>query len=155
MTRDYRSLVDVLRHRAGSTPSQRAFTFLADGERESEWLTYGELDERARALATTLIDQGIGRGDRAILLYPPGLEFVCAFFGALYAGVVAVPCYPPHTSQLARALPRLLAVIGDAEASVVLCPRPTPLRDGESPVSIHRRWRFCNTPPARPRRRVG
>jgi acyl-CoA synthetase (AMP-forming)/AMP-acid ligase II len=116
----FQSLVEMLRYRAATTPTARAYTFLADGEIESDMLTYGELDARARAIAVNLIARGVRPGERAILLYPPGLDFVAGFFGSLYAGVIAVPCYPPHPSQIARSLPRLLSVVGDAGASAVL-----------------------------------
>jgi acyl-CoA synthetase (AMP-forming)/AMP-acid ligase II len=119
-THSFESLVAMLRHRAATSPMARAYTFLADGEVESDSLTYADLDSRARSIAATLGARGLRAGDRAILLYPPGLDFVAGFFGSLYAGVIAVPCYPPHPSQVARALPRLLAVLSDAGASVVL-----------------------------------
>ena len=122
MSIPFRSMVELLRHRAATSPSARAYTFLADGEVESATFTYAELDARARAIAAALASRGIKPGDRAILLYPPGLEFIPAFFGSLYAGVIAVPCYPPHSSQVARALPRLLSVVSDAAPSVVLAP---------------------------------
>lgn len=121
MTHDFRSLVDMLRHRALHQGNSRAYTFLADGETESASLTYAQLDRRACAIAATLADRGARPGDRVILLYPPGLDFVAAFFGALYAGMIAVPCYPPHRLQLARSLPRLTTIIGNAEPSFVLC----------------------------------
>lgn len=121
MTSDFASLVDMLRVRAAHARDARAYTFLADGEKETASFTYGELDRRARAIAALLLDRGLRAGDRAILLYQPGIEFVAAFFGALYAGVVAVPCYPPHPSQIARAVPRLLGILNDAAASAVLC----------------------------------
>jgi len=122
MTHDFRSLVAMLRHRALTQGNRRAYTFLVDGETENAALTYGQLDRGARAIAGALADRGASPGDRAILLYPPGLDFITAFFGAIYAGVIAVPCYPPHRSQLARSLPRLTAIIANAEPSVVLCP---------------------------------
>ena len=116
----FQSLVDMLHYRAATAPTARAYTFLSDGEVESDVLTYGDLETRARAIAANLVAMGVRPGDRAILLYPPGLGFVAGFFGSLYAGVIAVPCYPPHPSQIARSLPRLLAVVGDAGASAVL-----------------------------------
>src|SRR6185295_13505400 len=121
MTHDFRSLVDMLRYRALNQGDSRAYTFLADGETESAALTYAQLDRRACAIAATLADRGARPGDRVILLYPPGLDFVTAFFGAIYAGMIAVPCYPPHRLQLARSLPRLTTIIGNAEPSFVLC----------------------------------
>ncbi|HEV7242188.1 MAG TPA: fatty acyl-AMP ligase [Thermoanaerobaculia bacterium] len=121
MTSGYRTLVDMLRTRAQCDASRVAYTFLVDGECEGDRLTYKELDRRARSIAVLLADRGVRPGDRALLLYPPGLDFIPAFFGCLYAGVIAVPSYPPHPGQVARALPRLLAITADAEASVVLC----------------------------------
>jgi acyl-CoA synthetase (AMP-forming)/AMP-acid ligase II len=122
MSHDFQSLVDMLRQRSKLAPSARAYTFLADGETESAALSYTELDRRARAIAAALVDRGVRPGDRAILLFPPGIDFIPAFFGALYAQVIAVPCYPPHPSQLARSLPRLCAIANDADPAVVLCP---------------------------------
>jgi len=121
MTHDFRSLIDMLRYRSLHQENCRAYTFLADGETENAALTYAQLDRRARTIAAELSDRGAKPGDRAILLYPPGLDFISAFFGAIYAGVIAVPCYPPHRLQLARSLPRLTAILANAEPSLVLC----------------------------------
>jgi acyl-CoA synthetase (AMP-forming)/AMP-acid ligase II len=117
----YQTLVDVLRERARDRFRDRAFTFLTDGEVEGDTLTYGELDVNARSIAAALRSHGLIPGERALLLYPPGLEFISAFFGCLYAGIIAVPAYPPQPSQLARTLPRLLSIIADADVAIVLC----------------------------------
>jgi len=117
----HQSLVEVLRERARDRSNDRAFTFLTDGEVEGDTLTYGELDARARSIAAALASHGLIPGERALLLYPPGLEFIAGFFGCLYAGIVAVPAYPPQPSQLARTLPRLLAILADADVAIVLC----------------------------------
>ncbi|HTE47151.1 MAG TPA: fatty acyl-AMP ligase [Gemmatimonadaceae bacterium] len=117
------TLVDVLRLRADDKCDVTAYTFLVDGEREGSRITYGDLDRRARAIAVALADRGVRPGDRALLLYPPGLDFIAAFFGCAYAGVVAVPSFPPHPAQLARTLPRLVAVAGDAQLSAILSTR--------------------------------
>jgi len=110
------TLVDLLRRRADDLAKQPAFIFLTDGETKASELTYGELDRRARAIAARLQSLG-AQGDRAILLYPPGLDYIAAFFGCLYAGVVAVPAYPP---QRKRMLGRLQAVLTDSSASMAL-----------------------------------
>ncbi|HKM52304.1 MAG TPA: beta-ketoacyl synthase N-terminal-like domain-containing protein, partial [Isosphaeraceae bacterium] len=112
------SLVELLRRRAGEEPDKRLFAFLPDGEDDDGaiTLTRGELDGRARALAARLQALGL-TGQRALLLYPPGLGFVEAFCGCLYAGVIAVPAYPPRTN---RPMTRLQSVVGDAQPSVVL-----------------------------------
>jgi len=121
MIQHFRSLVDMLRYRALNQGDCRAYTFLADDDRESATLTYGQLDCHARAIAANLSDRGAQPGDRLLLLYPPGLDFVRAFFGALYAGMIAVSIYPPHRSQLARAMPRLTAILANADARAVVC----------------------------------
>src|ERR1044071_4464507 len=78
------NLVDLLRHRAAHQPNDVAFCYLVDGETESESWTYAELDRRARAIASWLESLGL-QGQRALLLYPAGLEFVAGFFGCVYA----------------------------------------------------------------------
>ncbi|RKH43049.1 AMP-dependent synthetase [Corallococcus sicarius] len=113
------TLVELSRLRAEQRPDQLAYTFLVDGDSEEAHLTYGELDRRARAIGAALQARG-ARGERVLLLYPPGLEYVAAFVGCLYAGAVAVPAYPPDPMRLARTLPRLEAVIQDARARFAL-----------------------------------
>jgi acyl transferase domain-containing protein/acyl-CoA synthetase (AMP-forming)/AMP-acid ligase II/acyl carrier protein len=111
------SLVGLLRVRAGS-PSHNGYTFLEEGEPGAS-LSFSELDQRARALAAQLQSRGLA-GERALLLFPPGLQFISAFFGCLYAQVVAVPAIPPHPSRLQRTLPRLLAIVDSARPAVVV-----------------------------------
>lgn len=111
--------IDLLRARAREHPERRAFVYLPEGEGEGPSLTYGELDEQARALAARLQAEQLG-GERALLLYPPGLEFLVAFFGCLYAGVVAVPAYPPDPSQLRASMDRLARIAASAKPKVAL-----------------------------------
>src|SRR6185436_651760 len=110
------TLVDLLRHRADRQADDRAYTFLVDGESEEAHLTYGELDRQARAIGAWLASQGF-QGQRALLLYPPGLEFIAAFFGCHYAGVIAVPAFPP---RLNRPPTGLQAIAADAGATLAL-----------------------------------
>jgi acyl-CoA synthetase (AMP-forming)/AMP-acid ligase II/acyl carrier protein len=110
------SLVDILRWRAEHEPDHVAYTFLEDGDEASDSLTYATLDRRARALAGHLIEQR-GAGERALLLHPPGVEFLVALFGCLYAGVIAVPLYPPKVN---RRDTRCLDVALDASARFAL-----------------------------------
>ncbi|MEC4812231.1 MAG: amino acid adenylation domain-containing protein [Scytonema sp. PMC 1069.18] len=112
----YETIVDVLRDRTSRTPYTQAFTFLEDGETIESTLSYHELDRRSRAIAARLQAQGLS-GERAILLIPPGLDYLTAFFGCLYAQVVAVPAYPPRNQ---RNTPRIQAIIKDAQAAIIL-----------------------------------
>lgn len=139
---DHATLVDLLRWRAHAEPDRVAFKFLPAGES----LTYAELDLRARALAGLLQARGAA-GERALLLFRPGLDFVAALFGCLYAGWVAVP-----VAQAAR----LSAVASDAQAAAVLTTRALlgtlpPHLPGmvanELPATAAEAWR---EPPPRP-----
>jgi acyl-CoA synthetase (AMP-forming)/AMP-acid ligase II/acyl carrier protein len=112
------TLFHVLRWRAEHQPDRRAYTYLRDGEEDAADITYGELDRRARAIAAAL-QQRARSGDRALLLYPSGLEFIAAFFGCIYAGVIAVPAYQPNP-RLERTLTRIRAIAADARPAVVL-----------------------------------
>jgi len=113
------TLVELLRWRALQQPEHRAYTYLLDGEIEAAHLTYAALDCQARAIGA-LLHSYCASGERALLLYPTGLDFITAFFGCLYAGVIAVPLPPPNTAQPQRTLPRLLAITNDASPSVAL-----------------------------------
>lgn len=110
------TLVELLRWRAQHQPDQRAYTFLADGESEQGHLTYRELDQQTRTIGAWLQSLEASH-ERVLLLYPPGLMYIAAFFGCLYAGAVAVPVYPPRPN---RTLLRLQAIVADAQAKVVL-----------------------------------
>jgi 8-amino-7-oxononanoate synthase/acyl carrier protein len=109
------NLVDVLRYWAEQVPQDRAFGF-TDGEDEEQWLTYAQLDAKARAIGARLQSLGM-QGERALLLYGPGLDFVTGFLGCLYAGMVAIPAYPPRKN---RNTSRIQAISDDAGAKVAL-----------------------------------
>ena len=113
------TLIEMLRHRAERRGDDLSYTFLLDGETAEAQLTYAELDRRARGLAATLAREGVGVGERVLLLYPPGLDYIAAFFGCLYAGAVAVPAYPPRSR---RPSARLESIQESAGAKAVLAP---------------------------------
>jgi acyl-CoA synthetase (AMP-forming)/AMP-acid ligase II/acyl carrier protein len=109
-------IVSIVRMRAMQQPDQRAFSFLVDGEGVEIHRTYQEIDSEARRIAAWLQAQN-AIGERVLLMYPSGLEFVIAFLGCLYAGAIAVPLYPPRAN---RSLDRFQAVVVDADAAIVL-----------------------------------
>src|SRR5215216_5376693 len=110
------TLVDLLRQRANEQPDRKAYTFLTAGESYPQTLTFGQLDQRARAIAA-LLECVKARGERVLLLYPPGLDYVSGFMGCLYAGSVAVPVPPPRVKGKTH---RVQMVAADSGASIVL-----------------------------------
>ncbi len=116
----FETLATVVSDRAKSEPDTIACVFIADdGSRIT--LTYAELDQHAAAIAVRLRTL-LSPGDRALLVYPAGLEFVTAFLGCQYAGVVAVPATHPKPR---RPLPRMRQITEDCEAQVALTGKAT------------------------------
>jgi acyl-CoA synthetase (AMP-forming)/AMP-acid ligase II len=107
--RPARTLVELLRRRAAASPGL-GYTFLVDGERQEAFLSFQALDGQAQTVAAALQSR-VAPGERALLLFPTGLAFLPAFFGCLYAGVLAIPAPMPSPSRLARTLPRLLGIL--------------------------------------------
>lgn len=149
------TLVDLLRDRAGTFRDKVAFRFVREADAQVDQLTYRQLFERSCAVAAEL--QGrVAPGDRVMLVYPPGLEFVEAFFGCLLAGVVAVPTAAPGRRRPGAPLASIRTA---ADPELVLSTtllgaetnwsevmgrgsRPLPLvATNEIPTTRHRDWR--------------
>lgn len=112
------SFVEILRFRAAHQADRPAYIFDLDGRGEEVSVNYGELDQAARRIAAELRAR-TNRGDRVLLLYPTGRDFVAAFMGCMYAGVVSIPLFPPRANRRGD---RLRSVIEDSEARLALTP---------------------------------
>jgi len=115
------TFVDVVRERAAAQADEIWLRYLVTGEvtGETVTLTFGELERRATAIAAELQRHGEA-GDRALLLFPSGLEFVTAFFGCLFAGMIPVPAYPPNVAKPERTLAKLHAIAADCRPRFAL-----------------------------------
>jgi acyl-CoA synthetase (AMP-forming)/AMP-acid ligase II len=144
------TFADVLAWRAAQRPDATAFTWLGTGSHGSNshgasdgdvTLTYAELDGRAWAIAELLMQEGPA-GERALLLFAPGLDFIAALFGCFYAGWIAVPAYPPPLNQR---LGRIQAVARDAQPLLALTSEAllsqVTARIGSEPDLQHLGWR--------------
>lgn len=114
------SIQDTLSLRAHLHPDKRLFTFLDDDGREDDYLTYFELWQRASSIADYL-DANTEKGDRVLLFYPQGLDFIAAFLGCLLANRVAVPVNLPNK----RRVDKCLSVIVDSGATAAMAPQKT------------------------------
>ncbi|MAT69548.1 MAG: fatty acyl-AMP ligase [Planctomycetaceae bacterium] len=132
------SVAELLRRRARELGSRPAFTFTDEAGAETQ-SSYAQLDARAAAVGHELAAQ-LAPGDRAALVFPPGLDFIAAFFGCLYAGVVPVPATFPKPR---RPSPRLDAIVADSDAAAVLTTAATletVQLDQQSPAVQAARW---------------
>lgn len=110
------TIIGRLRQHAAEMPQKEAYRFLSETGEPAQTLTYSELDSRARRVAGALTEHA-RRGDRAVLLYASGLEFIEAFLGCLYAGVIAVPATLPGKNRFATVLGEIHR---DATPNVIL-----------------------------------
>ncbi|MGH7679420.1 MAG: AMP-binding protein, partial [Gemmatimonadaceae bacterium] len=110
------TLVDLLRLRAQASPDHVVYRFIPGDHKAEQRITYAQLDRRARSIAAR-IHETAPPGARALLLIPPGLDYVAAYFGCLYAGVIAVPAYPPNPR---RPDPRIPGIVADCQPLVAL-----------------------------------
>jgi acyl transferase domain-containing protein/acyl-CoA synthetase (AMP-forming)/AMP-acid ligase II/acyl carrier protein len=116
---EHSTLLELLRWRVEQQPEQRIYSFLADGETEKDFFTFSQLDRQARSIGA-LLQQYATSGERALLIYPAGLDFIAAFFGCLCSGVIAVPVYPPSATRSDRTLARFQAIAADAQPAFIL-----------------------------------
>ena len=119
----YSNLIEMVQSRANEMPEKVAFNYLLDGEKDEAILTFAELDRQAQIIAGLLQNIDVS-GERVLLLYAPGIEYITAFLGCLYAGAVAVPTYPPDVTRLERTLPRFLSIVESANPKVALTTSP-------------------------------
>jgi acyl-CoA synthetase (AMP-forming)/AMP-acid ligase II len=120
----YATLIELFERRVADAPDALAYAFVRDDLSLDEQLTRAALDARVRSLLATLRPHALA-GNAVLLVYPPGLEFVCAFWACVLAGAVPVPVSSIDAPRLASALPRLRAIAADARARLVLCDQRT------------------------------
>ena len=132
--------MDVLEHRAEREGARTAYRFLSSSGEEDGVLTYAELRARVASMARQ-ISAVAAPGDRVVLLLPPGLDYVTALYACLYAGVVAVPAYPPNPRRPDGRVAGIVADCGARAAlvSAALHHRLTSLIES-SPALAHIRW---------------
>ncbi|MDE2058488.1 MAG: AMP-binding protein [candidate division NC10 bacterium] len=117
---DARTLVEVLRWHAEAHP-ERTHVFLRRDDGTETPIRYGALWNQAVAVAAGLRQQGIGPGHSVALMLRTEAAFFEAFFGALLAGAVPVPIYPPfRLDRLEEYARRQVRILHNAEARLLI-----------------------------------
>ncbi len=113
------NLRDILEKYASETPDKVLFYFLEDGFNEKEHITYAQMSSLAKNMAARLLTK-YEKGDRLLMLFPPGIEFIVGLFTCFYAGIIAVPAYPPRKNRM---FSRFEAIINDCQPAAILTTR--------------------------------
>lgn len=110
------TIVDVFELRTANSPDKTIYYFLEDGINVKEEITYAEMNRKVKGMAAYL-QANYKKGDRALLLFPNGLEFIISLFACFYSGIVGVPAYPPRKNRLFR---RFESIINDCDPAFIL-----------------------------------
>lgn len=117
----YQFISQILRWRAQSTSDHVIFTLLNSKGAVSKVLTCAELHKKAERIGNLLLEKGrVNTGDHVALIFPPGLDLICAFYGCLYVGAVPVTIRPPHPQNLHTTLPTVRMIVDVSKATLVL-----------------------------------
>lgn len=121
------TVLDLARDIYAGEPDRPLYAFLDGHGRETSRMTYGEFYRAAARVGRFLTEEvgleprGAGKeGDRAVLVFPPSLDFAVAFVGCIYAGLIPVPVAPPNPFRLRQGLSGLESVIEGSGSRVVL-----------------------------------
>lgn len=112
----FQSLVDIAIDHSNKISQKDCFIFLKDGDNTEVKLTFAELDNLSRKIAS-LLQSKLEPGDRVLINHLPGIDYITSFFGCLYAGMVAVPVYPPRYNPK---FDRLSNIVSDAKPKLAL-----------------------------------
>lgn len=121
----YQFISEILRWRAVGTSDHVIFTSLNSKGAVAASLSCSQLHKKAERIGNLLLDKGrINTGDHVALLFPPGIDLICAFYGCLYVGAVPVTIRPPHPQNLQTTLPTV-RMIADVSKSVLVLTNAT------------------------------
>lgn len=121
IARGTKSIIDIIRWRAEKQSNKLAYQFndySCPSEVEENVLSYAELDRKSRHIAALLQDLNV-YGKPVLIMYPPGLDYIVAYFGCLFAGAIAVPCYSPLNSSMMSTLNKVVKNSGSCHVLTI------------------------------------
>uniref|UniRef100_A0AAX7VEM5 DMAP1-binding domain-containing protein n=1 Tax=Astatotilapia calliptera TaxID=8154 RepID=A0AAX7VEM5_ASTCA len=140
LIRKHQFLSEALQWRAQMDPDHVLYVLLNAKGVAVCTATCAQLHKRAEKITATLMERGgLNTGDNVVLLYPPGIDLIAAFYGCLYAGVIPVTVRPPHPQNLAATLPTVRMIIDVSKAACILTTQPLMriLRSREAAASVN------------------
>uniref|UniRef100_A0A3Q1AQD3 DMAP1-binding domain-containing protein n=1 Tax=Amphiprion ocellaris TaxID=80972 RepID=A0A3Q1AQD3_AMPOC len=140
LVRKHQYLTEALQWRAQTDPDHVLYVLLNAKGVTVGTATCVQLHKRAEKIAAALTEKGsINTGENVVLLYPPGIDLIAAFYGCLYAGCVPVNVRPPHPQNLAATLPTVRMIIDVSKAACILTTQNLmrTLRSKEAAASVN------------------
>ncbi|XP_051163298.1 disco-interacting protein 2 homolog A isoform X2 [Leptopilina boulardi] len=117
----YQFISEILRWRAVGTSDHVIFTSLNSKGAVAASLSCSQLHKKAERIGNLLLDRGrINTGDHVALIFPPGTDLICAFYGCLYVGAVPVTIRPPHPQNLQTTLPTVKMIVDVSKSVLIL-----------------------------------
>ncbi|CAB9496888.1 D-alanine--D-alanyl carrier protein ligase [Seminavis robusta] len=116
----FTTILEALNCHAAQSPNKVVFTWVGRQCKEQNKMTFKQLQDQSNAVAAHLIKLGCQKGDRVMVAYPFGLEFLAGMFGAMKIGVIPCSIYPPNPKQLKTELPKFRRFAEDAGAKYAL-----------------------------------
>ncbi|XP_054168198.1 disco-interacting protein 2-like [Oppia nitens] len=124
-TRKYQFISEILKWRATTSPDHNIHTLLNSKGGETQTLSCSQLFKRAERVACLLLERGkLNTGDHVALIYSPGIDLICAFYGCLFIGVVPVTIRPPHPQNLQTTLPTVRMIVDVSKSVLILSTGP-------------------------------
>uniref|UniRef100_A0A8C1V8G8 Disco-interacting protein 2 homolog Bb n=1 Tax=Cyprinus carpio TaxID=7962 RepID=A0A8C1V8G8_CYPCA len=121
LVRKHQFLTEALQWRAQTDPDHTLYVLLNAKGVAVCTATCVQLHKRAEKIAAALMERsGINIGENVVLLYPPGIDLIAAFYGCLYAGCIPVTVRPPHPQNLSATLPTVRMIIDVSKAACIL-----------------------------------
>ncbi len=112
----YTDLVDMFETTSARHADKVIYYYLDDGLNETSRITFREMNARAKSIAATL-QKDFRKGDRALMLFPSGIEFIVSLFGCFYSGITGVPAYPPRKNRM---FARFESIVNDCSPSLII-----------------------------------
>ncbi|KAM9506904.1 disco-interacting protein 2 homolog B-A isoform 2-T2 [Salvelinus alpinus] len=139
LVRKHQFLSEALQWRAQTDPDHVLYVLLNAKGVAVCTATCSQLHKRAEKITSALMERGLNTGDNVVLLYPPGIDLIAAFYGCLYAGVIPVTVRPPHPQNLTATLPTVRMIIDVSKAACILTTQPLMriLRSREAAASVN------------------
>ncbi|STX51775.1 saframycin Mx1 synthetase B [Legionella busanensis] len=114
---DFNNVIDLFNDRWQISPHHPLYFYSTTGHtKDSICYSYDGMRHKILSIAA-LIQANTQPGDRVLMIFAPGIDYITTFWACLFAGVLAVPAYPPFDKNTVE---KLQAIINNATPKLIL-----------------------------------